>query len=215
MMSTPIAAPPLGLAGQSDTELSAIRATSERYRLLGACLEYPDRELVDALAAGELDTLLGLAIRPTGDVEVLQIEYTRLFDAIGGAGSMCSLSAGDYADTRLRVVEEVLRFYDHFGLVPPEQYRVMPDHLTAQLEFLHFLAHAEAELLAQGEDPAAYRRAQRDFLRRQVLSWLPGLVDSLSRHHAAEVFQAVVAILVKTIDAELQRLDDALACALH
>lgn len=197
--------------GKGQTAAAGAEAASRRYRLLGACLQYPDQDLADELAAGDLDDLLGPVLGSTSDTETLQVEYTRLFDPVGASGPLCSLNAGDYAEHKLQVVEEVLRFYDHFGLVPPEQYRVMPDHLTAELEFLHFLAYTEAGLLAQGADPAAYRRAQRDFLQRQILSWLPRLIEQLSKNRPAKIFLAIIACLAKTVDSELERLDVLLA----
>lgn len=188
---------------KNDSALSA----SRRYLLLSACFQYPDQDLVDAIAAGDLDRLLGDDARRVDDVETLQVEYTRLFDTISGSGPSCSLNAGDHGGDRPQKIEETVRFYDHFGLALPEQYPVLPDHLTAQLEFLHFLSYEEARLLEQAEDPADYRRAQRDFLRRLLRPWLPELTAKLARHHAAAIFQDLAASLVLTVESELERLE--------
>lgn len=200
-----------GLLPGGMTKDNPATSASRRYLLLSACFQYPDQDLVDAIAAGDLDGLLGDNVRQIDDVETLQVEYTRLFDVISGSSSLCSLNAGDYGDGRPQKLEEMVRFYAHFGLTLPQQYPVLPDHLTAQLEFLHFLSHEEARLLAEAEDPADYRRAQRDFLRRLLLPWLPDLIAKLARHRAATIFQDLTAGLVMTVENEMERLDRELA----
>ncbi len=99
--------------------------------------------------------------------EAFAQEYTSLFDVGGGDGPPCCLYEAEFGGGRLKVLEEVLRYYHHFGLQlaqgPGERDR--PDHLGTELTFLHALTFKEAELLDGGREVAAYRRAERDFLR--------------------------------------------------
>ena len=71
----------------------------------------------------------------------------------------CPLYGGTYGGDRMRTMEEVVRFYRYFGLRPDEETREPPDHLSAQLEFLHFLTYREAKVLLGGEDPVPLRAA--------------------------------------------------------
>ena len=60
----------------------------------------------------------------------LAIEYSRLFDPIGPSGPACPLNSGALVgdDGRMKLLEELVRFYNHFGLTaagaPGEQTRV-------------------------------------------------------------------------------------------
>src|SRR4030065_69651 len=84
----------------------------------------------------------------------------RLYTLVGPAGEPPgSLVAGHHERDRLRVMEELVRFYDFFGLgLAPG---TMPDHLTAELDFMHFLTFREAEAVREGGDRESYLRAER------------------------------------------------------
>ncbi len=71
----------------------------------------------------------------------------------------------------MKIMEELVRFYDYFGLrtLPGD----LPDHLCAELEFMHYLAFRETE--TSGLAKRSYGLAQRDFLERHLCRWLPRL----------------------------------------
>jgi DMSO reductase family type II enzyme chaperone len=73
-------------------------------------------------------------------------------------------------------MEELVRFYNHFGLsVAEAREREVPDHITTELEFMHYLTFKEVLALQRGEDPAPYCAAEMDFLSRHPAKWLPQL----------------------------------------
>lgn len=94
-----------------------------------------------------------------------QSNYIGLFEIGGKYGAPSFLYEGEYGGGRMKVMEEVLRFYHHFGLRISEEKRDRPDHLASELEFMHMLTFKEAEALAQGKKKDAYVKAERDFLR--------------------------------------------------
>ena len=100
---------------------------------------------------------------PTLVLVDLHHELFDLFE-VGASGPPCALYGGLHSEARMKTMEEALRFYHHFGLTLSEAARELPDHLSTQLEFLHFLAFREAEALDSGLDAGPYRRAQRDFV---------------------------------------------------
>jgi DMSO reductase family type II enzyme chaperone len=170
---------------------------SQIYRLFGEALEYPNEARARQIRAGEVATefealllvvapRLGDAVRLDAladagdDDEALAVEYTRLFD-VGASGPPCPLLGGSYG-ARMKTMEEVIRFYEHFGLKPSQTRPELPDHLATQLEFLHFLTFSEAEALESGTDPGPFRRAQRDFLARHPGNWVPQLLARLEQH---------------------------------
>jgi DMSO reductase family type II enzyme chaperone len=92
----------------------------------------------------------------------------------------------------MKTMEEAVRFYNHFGLTLSESPHELPDHLTTELEFLHFLAFREAQSLEQGDDPGAYQRAQRDFLARHLGRWIPKMREKMERKDPMPFFLELV-----------------------
>ena len=141
--------------------------------------------------------------------EDLQVEYTRLFDA-GAAGPSCPLNGGVYLDERMQTLEEMVRFYNHFGLTAGEDFEELPDHITTQLEFMHFLCSGEDQHQSEQEDAANYQRAQRDFLNRHLGKWIPQLAEQASEHKAQPFYQTLVSLLALFIKAEQDSANDKL-----
>jgi len=208
-----------GLDGQAEL-LAAAR--SGAYRLFAEAMIFPDGDalawiqegqLADALYEhlGRIDPALceelscWAALRDAGPDDTLAIEYTRLFDA-GAKGPPCALYGGLYGGARMKVMEEAVRFYNHFGLTLSETPRELPDHLATQLEFVHYLAYREAECLRDGRDPGPYRRAQRDFLERHLGSWIPKLCERLRDEKALPFFARLVERLGALLAWDVERL---------
>jgi DMSO reductase family type II enzyme chaperone len=186
---------------------------SRAFAVLAGALAYPEGELLEDIRAGRIADALaataGELVDPPLDRDALcdgiaddelAIEYTRLFD-VGVSGPPCPLHDGLWAKDRMRTMEEVLRFYHHFGLTLDPGRHELPDHLVAELEFLHYLAFREAEALAAGVDAGSYRRAQRDFIARHPGAFVPRLREKLAAQKPprffAELFRALDALLVE------------------
>jgi DMSO reductase family type II enzyme chaperone len=190
-------------------------ARSRVFGLLAGALGYPEgplladiREgrLAEALAKtiGELDPrwaeeLDGEALADGLAADELAIEYTRLFD-VGSSGPPCPLYGGLWSKERTKNMEEVLRFYRHFGLGLDQEQHQLPDHLSSELEFLHYLAFREAEAMRAGVEAGPYRRAQCDFIERHPGRWVPELRAKLEANAPprffAELFRVLERVLV-------------------
>jgi DMSO reductase family type II enzyme chaperone len=185
-------------------------ARSRAYAAFAEMFEYPDEEYFEAVRSGTLAEALRAVLASVdpslveggdGDWEALSnagegeddlaVEFTRLFD-VGASGPPCPLYGGLYGGARMKTMEEAVRFYNHFGLTLSESPHELPDHLTTELEFLHFLAFREAQALEQGEDAGAYRRAQRDFLARHLGRWVPKLRAKMERESPMPFFLELV-----------------------
>ena len=103
-------------------------------------------------------------------------------------------------------MEEVLRFYKHFGLTRDESTHELPDHLISELEFLHFMTFQEARIEAQGGDASHYQRGQKDFIERQLGRWLPKLHPRLVEHEALPFYTEIVRLLEQFLLTEKQRM---------
>ena len=197
-------------------------ARSRTYELFAHLFEYPDQSFGEAIRSGELaetirQTLSVLdpsllegsdwdALGNAGEGEDdLAIEYTRLFD-VGASGPPCPLYGGLYFGARMKTMEEAVRFYNHFGLTLSDSPREMPDHITTELEFLHFLAFREAEALQNGRDPGPFRRAQRDFAARHPGRWVPQLRERLEAQDSMPFFRELVCQLDRFLAHDQTRL---------
>ncbi len=179
-----------GIPEDAEIEENDTTARSAVYHVLGRLFNVPDQDSRDAAVAGEwADRLVEAAallaypfdfgsasIPDTVDAGAFQTEYLRLFEVGPGTdGPGAPLYGGVYkTGDRMRQLEEVVRFYEYFGLTTSPEDPRPADHLATELEFMQYLAFKEAAS-ASPRLQASYRRAQGDFLERQLASWLPEL----------------------------------------
>jgi len=199
-----------------EQQLAAAR--SRAYALFAEAMIYPDEEMRQILLEGGLaeplrECLVAIspdiaasperwrALQDVVGAEELAIEYTRLFDA-GASGPPCPLYGGLYGGDRMAKMEEAVRFYNHFGLALSQEQRELPDHISTQLEYMHFLAYREVEALQAGLDPGPYRRAQRDFVSRNLGAWIPKLCERLEKENGDAYFQALIGLLADLLAAD-------------
>lgn len=91
----------------------------------------------------------------------------------------CSLYETDYGTSSQDAMhEELIRFYSYFGLKRSLDSE-LPDHISIELEFMHFLAHLEHHYLEQedGEQVNSLRLAQREFLMRHISRLVNGILN--------------------------------------
>ena len=122
-----------------EADYAATRSTA--YSLFAAMFEYPDDArlalLRECFPATELQSVI-TAIMPDlaaetnwdaltriGESDELQVEYTRLFDA-GASGPPCSLHEGAHRQSRMGTLEDLVRFYNYFGLSRAEEPMTCP-----------------------------------------------------------------------------------------
>jgi DMSO reductase family type II enzyme chaperone len=209
-----------GVAVAGSAEAGHAAARSRAYAVFAELLDYPDAWFCDAVRGGAVADALRevlaavdpplaagdfAALAEAGPEDELAVEYTRLFD-VGAGGPPCPLYGGAYGGARMKAMEECVRFYHHFGLALSEAPRELPDHLVTQLEFLHYLAYREAELLARGEDAGDYRRAARDFAQRHPGRFVPKLQARLAGARAMPFYRELAARLAGFLAHDLARL---------
>jgi DMSO reductase family type II enzyme chaperone len=184
----------------------AAGARSAVYRLLADSFSFPTDEIVAGLAsdgwskhlsalAAHLPFALSNAAAPSlADVtpDALAQGYVSVFE-VGVGRPYCPLYEGSHRNGRMKLMEDLVRFYEHFGLkTEPGDH---PDHLCAELEFMHYMSFKEAAALAHSDDVADLRRAQRDFLDRHLCRWLPRLRSRLQTAGELPPFYAFAATL--------------------
>lgn len=190
-----------------DERYAAARSTL--YSLLSTWLRFPWEEFHELAVAGELapaarECLAALPYdvedldRSLADLEKVdpnydefQSAYVGLFD-VGAGGPPCPLYGGHWVGDRQKVMEEALRFYRFFGLTTAAHEKDLPDHLATELEFLHFLTFKELEALRGGGDTGSPRRAERDFLVRHPVRWMPLALKKLGTIEVPPFWHAVM-----------------------
>jgi len=191
---------------QSDAERAAA-GRSRVYQLLGQTFAFPDQDLHDAVRDGAVAAAVAdacaalpydMAVSISADLHAapdayadFESEYIRLFD-VGAAGPPCPLYGGVYIGDRMKVMEDATRFYNFFHLRLSPQMRELPDHITTELEFLHYLTFREAEMRRNGLDPGPLLRAERDFLTRHLCKWVPRLQAKLAKQNPAPFYAALI-----------------------
>ena len=144
-----------------------------------------------ASAAGELDE---------ADAEPLAAAYSGLFE-VGSSGAAVPLREELAETSAEKSKEETLRFYDFFGYTLAEERQWAPDHLSVQLEFLHFLSFRESRE-HDADKLASYRLAQRDFLERHPGRWFPEVLAGVRRLAREPYWRVVFEALGALLDAD-------------
>ena len=176
-----------------ETELPDNETTARTgvYQLLARLVSAPGRDIHEGAVAGELGTQLAEAghllaypidfgsasIDPSISPEDFQAEFLRVFEVGPGGGPPAPLYGGVYSGDRMQRLEEVVRFYEYFGLSTSAEDPRPADHLATELEFMKYLTFKEA-VSSSPRLQTSYRRAQHDFLDRQLSSWVPKLVEN-------------------------------------
>ncbi|MGB4861665.1 MAG: molecular chaperone TorD family protein [Tepidiformaceae bacterium] len=165
-----------------------ITARTGVYQLLARMVSVPDEDAYSAAVGGGWGgrlagaaTLLGFpfafgnaSIESSVSREDFQAEFLRAFEIGTGEGPPAPLYGGTYGDNRMQRLEEVVRFYEYFGLTTSAEDPRPADHLATELEFMKYLTYKEA-VSPSPRLRTSYRRAQQDFLDRQLVGWLPKL----------------------------------------
>ena len=207
----------------SSDSVSHTQQRSFAYNLIASTLDYPDTEFAQLVSDGKLGKQFkttfcaiypemeqeidwpSLAINNTG--EDLEVEYSRLFD-VGASGPPCPLNSGAYLDERMQALEECVRFYNYFDLTAGEDFEELPDHVTTQLEFMHYLTHCENELSDDKEQAENYQRAQRDFLNRQLGKWIPQLNEKVIDNDAKPFYLTLIKAIALFIEIEKRQTNE-------
>lgn len=193
------------------SNISPEAARASLYRLFALAFAYPSPQLHKALCDGDfqdavrrLQDVLAVARTefPAVRCDHVQMEsaYIQLFE-IGRHGEpACALRESAYvecntqardapgSEDRTVLLEDLLRFYHHFGLRMTDvaANRELPDHLSCELEMLSFLCLRESLAEPGHESARWYHSAQRDFLRRHMSSWVPRFAEALRQRQQGD-----------------------------
>ena len=121
-----------------------------------------------------------------------QEAYTQAFDP-AVSRTACSLHESSHtARSQNDLFIELLKWYEHFGLTRSDT-APLPDHISVELEFMHFLTFQEHENRDTAEAVTSLQAAQKDFLTRHLIPLATAI------RHACKSNDPACQDLVKTL----------------
>lgn len=198
--------------------LESLAAQCEVYGLLSRAYYGPaDGFLPDGFAARLAAALTALGLPPapedqtaleaaagTADSLELAVEYTRLFR--GPVKAQAYPYESMYTDGEVlgRSALDVMRAYEQAGVGVSAEFKDLPDHIAAELEFMHYLCAREFEA-GQEHDPEAAARfgdLGGSFLRDHLARWVPAFADCISQHATSHFYLALARVTKEFIRRE-------------
>ena len=195
------------------------RATT--YKLLAECYYPPTERLLQDVkelgrclemmgsAASEAVDRMGAAVQGAEGFEELAIDHSRLF--VGPFALLAPPFGSVYLERERRLMADstqaVDRCYREVGLELAEGFNGTPDHIAAELEFMHVLVIQALDALTQGELDCARRcdQKQGSFLERHLAAWVPEFSRSVEEHAGTRFYQGLAAATRMFIQGELDQ----------
>ena len=193
---------------KNKTDLAEIvRATT--YKLLAECY-YPPveatlrhvRQLSRSLEAvcppaAEAADRMEAALLAQGGIADLSIDHARLF--VGPFALLAPPFGSVYLEGERRLMGDstlaVGECYREVGLEVAAGFDGTPDHIAAELEFMHFLVVKELDALA-GKDLVRaqhFRQKQKSFLERHLAAWVPVFTGNVEAQAHTRFYQDLAA----------------------
>ncbi len=205
------------------TELTELEAKAGLHSLLAQAFNYPDDELVKALGNGAfVDALQGwleaLGHTDLGDLLepcrkeylartakkraaiLLELErdYTRLFFA--SKPRLAYLFESVYREGKLMQDStfQIARLYADAGLKLTEDFRLPPDHMAVELEFISFLVFKEIEGVKKDDNQQVeYAQELQGMVINEHLRAFAQNLGERVAEHARTTFYRTVALILK------------------
>jgi DMSO reductase family type II enzyme chaperone len=135
------------------------------------------------------------------DRDQLKREYSSMFE-VGSDGPPVPIREDLHLNQPAGVREDIVRFYEFFGYGLEENFAWAPDHLSVELEFMHFLAFREVEHVGTAE-ATSFQLAQYDFARRHLANWVPELVSRIHAKSPECFYLRVMTLISSFLEADL------------
>ena len=203
-----------------DDTTRGIAARSNSYRLFSQAFVFPMGDLLTALLNGGLrDSLIecakGLpyachysttdADYPGSDSrDAVSQAFTSLFDNCTGRPRVSVLERRHVRSTEQTLWEDLLRFYNHFGLdFSHGGATEPPDHINLELEYMHYLSFLEA---GAPQDRTPFLLGQHDFMERHLSIWTNPFAENVEAEENNEPYGTLARMLAEFVEADFAHL---------
>ncbi|MDA8257715.1 MAG: molecular chaperone TorD family protein [Betaproteobacteria bacterium] len=180
----------------TDYATGSAGAREDLCRYLAACYYEPSRDfseerLFDSMltAASAIDPGLAESARKLGaafdaqDLQTLLVDYTRLFIGPSQPVAMpyASFWLTDDASKRHEATMTVLDFYEQGGFGVSDDFRELPDHVAAELEFLYLLIFSQnqAQFGGNANELTAANTMHSRFVAEHLGAWIGSFVEAV------------------------------------
>ena len=202
--------------------VAELEAKAALHSLLAQAMNYPDAKLVDSLRKGKFAGALNESLAVIGDTSLkddiekcrkeylrkdsvdkkemlleLERDYTRMF--FSSKPRLAYLFESVYREGKLlqESTFEIARLYRDAGLVLNEDFRLPPDHIAVELEFLSFLFFKEIEGLKDGnKERVEYARELQDaVINKHLRAFALNVAERVAKHARAPFYRTVAQVL--------------------
>jgi TorA maturation chaperone TorD len=201
-------------------ELNKTLAKEDFSRLLAACYYQPEAHLAEedvfgslARAGEQLDPALAAGARRLADgfaAEALQdllLDYSRLF--LGPFDILAKPYGSVWMEGEKVVMGDstmaVLDLYREGGFELDENFREVPDHIAAELEFLYLLNFQESEARRGGDSEGLKKTAdlKHRFLKNHLGRWVAPFTEAIKTGADTAFYKTLAELTVTFVQAEM------------
>lgn len=212
--------------GNNDHRMIALHSRMTLFNLLARAFNYPDEVLADRLRSGALTADLHGALAPLNlttalarDIEALEEayigpdkaevaallldlerDYTRLFFA--SKPRLAYLFESVYNEGRLlqESTFQIARLYYDAGLKLGDDFKLPPDHIAVEFEFMAYLYFNEIEAIQKADEKnEVYARQLRQEVIEKHLGAFGGTLAEKVATHARTVFYRSMARVARVL----------------
>jgi len=203
-----------------DPDKGAARA--DLCRFLAACYYQPGPEfaeervfnsIFDAATRIQPDLAaraqrLGAAFSAEGP-ESLLVDYTRLF--LGPSKAIASPYGSVWMSGENALMQDstmaVLALYHEGGFEVDDDFRELPDHIAAELEFLYLLIYREnqAHRASEPESPASVAGLRKRFLNEHLGSWIAPFTAAVKAGARSDFYRELAELTDRFVKMEMGR----------
>lgn len=192
------------------------KARAEVYRLLSQA--FYDPKILDnafALKLEEAFQALGiylfkealealkLGIESINTTE-LSVEYCKLF--FGPAKLLAPPYESVYLEGRVmgESTVDVVKSYEKAGISISQNFKNLPDHAAAELEFMYYLCSKELEAWEKKDIHGVfhYLVLQKSFLKEHLMKWIPQFCELIKKNASSEFYRSLAKIAEGYINIE-------------
>lgn len=200
---------------------------SEIYRAFSHCYYLPDENLGSILKTLETGlcatgsnaishvVLMRSELNTGLTLDDLRVEFSKLF--IGPYQLLAPPYGSVYLDNQRQIMGDstldVVKRYRNAGLAVDDGFKNPPDHIAAELEFMHALVIKELIALHNGlaDDVAGCLEEQSDFLTFHIGQWIDAFSGLIIQETNLPYFRYLATATQRFIREDLQRLEETMA----
>lgn len=207
--------------------LSVERYRSEIYWALSKCYTPPEEsigEVLKTLEAGLCATgsnaisqavMMGRELKAAVTIGDLEVQFAKLF--IGPYHLLAPPYGSIYLDNNHQIMGDstldAVKCYMAVGLTVDDNFANPPDHISAELEFMHVLITAELNYLYKGcaDEAAECLGQQHEFLASHLGQWVVAFTDLVIKETDLPYFRYLADITRQFIREDMQSLAETVA----